>query len=34
MENCIYNTGGYCYLYEETCAFVGIEEECLDAQEG
>lgn len=31
---CIYNTGGYCFLNESDCTFVGWEEECPDAEEG
>lgn len=31
---CIYNTGGYCFLQESNCTFVGCEEECPDAEEG
>ena len=31
---CIYNTGGFCWLHEEDCVYVGGEEECPEAEEG
>lgn len=33
MDSCIYNTNGFCYLEQQTCPYVGEEENCEKAEE-
>lgn len=33
MNDCIYNTGGFCYQYGMECPYIGIEEECEGNQQ-
>lgn len=34
MESCVYNTNGFCYLWNKECEYIGEEESCEGAEEG